>query len=356
MAKFDVRCPPWALPREEVPIQVKIEKTATGALSEAVFELPDSLRLADTINILEWKGSDGRLAVRSIGKARHSEYDYFGLVVATKEPFEALKKEVPVKASFVMEDGTVDTRVTPVRIFRPRLEFADMPDVLVLHDDGAGDECSLPVGLKFSGFGDIVVRAKCTMGGSTVSRSTSALDETLESLLRGPIGDPDTGLPDPSGAADGYSAALFIAKELREGLLSEDSIGSMLSAGRIDMDEARLLSRLAGSGSEKPVGHARKAVPAIAICALSDAQDRTLGDRLKMESRTVIVVPAELFADRLVIEMRYADALGNEYGPITRAVRIDDRRSAKTGADLEVPLAITADESGAYMNVGEMTV
>ena len=54
-AMLDVRCPPWALPREEVPIMVKIEKAAAGALSEAVFELPSPLRLADTITYSTWK-------------------------------------------------------------------------------------------------------------------------------------------------------------------------------------------------------------------------------------------------------------------------------------------------------------
>lgn len=75
VARFDVRCPPWALPREEVPIQVRIEKTVTEDLDEVVLELHESLRLAGTINVLEWEESDGRLAAKAIGRARRSEYD-----------------------------------------------------------------------------------------------------------------------------------------------------------------------------------------------------------------------------------------------------------------------------------------
>ena len=354
-AKFDIHCPPWALPQEEVPIQVRIEKTVTEALGEVVFELDESLRLADTINVLERKESNGRLAVKTIDTARRSEYDYFGIVVATREPFKDLRKEVPVKASFSMKDGSVDTFVAPVRIFRPRLEFADAPDALALADADAGKQ-SLPIGLRFSGFGDIVIRAKCTMGKSVVSRRTSFLDEILERLLRDPILHPDAEMPDLPDAAVDPSAALPITEELKKKLLSENSIRSMLNAGKISMDAAGTLRRLAGSDKERLMDHVRKTMPDIIVDMLSDIRDRTLGENLQLESKTAIVVPAELPASELVVEFRYADVLGNEYDPIRKAVQIDDRRRAKTGASMEVPLAVTADESEAYMNVGEMAI
>ena len=355
VAKFDVRCPPWALPREEVPIQVTIEKTVTEALSEVVFELHESLRLADRINILEWKESNGRLAVKAIDKARRSEYDYFGIVVATKEPFKDLKKEVPVKASFVMKDGSVDTLVTPVRIFRPRLEFANMPDALALADTDTGGH-SLPIHLKFSGFGDIMIRAKCTIGKNVVSRRTSLLDEILERLLRDPIFHPDTDLPDLPDVAVDPSAVLLVTEEFRKKLLSENSIKSMLNAGKISGDAARMLHQLADSDKEKLMDHVHKTMPAIIVNILSDIQDRTLGENLQLESKTAIMAPAELPVSKLVIEFRYVDVLGNEYDPIRKTIRIDDQRHAKTGVNLEVPLVVTADESEAYMNVGEMPI
>ena len=352
VAKFDIHCPPWALPREEVPIQVKIEKTASEALSEVVFELDESLRLADRINILEWKESNGRLAVKAIDKARRSEYDYFGIVVATKEPFKDLKKEVPVKASFVMKDGSVDTLVTPVRIFRPRLEFADMPDALALADTDT-DEHSLPIRLKFSGFGDIVIRAKCTIGKSVVSRTTSLLDEILERLLHDSILHPDRDLPD---VAVDPSAVLRVTEEFRKKLLSENSARSMLDAGKINGDVARTLHGLADSDKERLMDHVHKNMPAIIVNMLSDIQDRTLGENLQLESKTAIMVPPDLPVRKLVIEFQYADVLGNEYDPIRKTIQIDDQRHAKTGANLEVPLVVTADESEAYMNVGEMPI
>lgn len=355
VAKFDIRCPPWALPREEVPIQVRIEKTVTEALSEVVFELHESLRLADTINVLECKESNGRLAVNAIDTARRSEYDYFGIVVATRGPFKDLKKEVPVKVSFVMKDGSVDTLVTQVRIFRPRLEFADAPDALVLADTDTGER-SIPIRLKFSGFGDIVIRAKCTIGKSVVSRTTSPLDEILERLLRDPILHPNTGLPDLSDVAADPSAVLLVTEELKKELLSENSIRSMLNAGKISMDAARTLHRMAGPDKERLMDHVHKTMPYVIVDMLSDMQDRTLGENLQLESKTAIMAPAELPANRLVIEFRYADVLGNEYDPIRRGVEIDDRRRAKTGASMEVPLVVTADESEAYMNVGEMAI
>lgn len=355
VAKFDVRCPRWALPREEVPIKIKIEKATTAALREVVFELPESLRLADTINVLDREERDGRTVVKAIDTARRSEYDYFGIVVATKEPFKDLKKEVPVKASFFMKDGSVDTCVTPVRIFRPRLEFADAPDVLSLADGGPNGH-SVPIRLKFSGFGDITVRARCTIGGRIVSRGTSLLDEILERFLRDPVADPDGGLPGRPAVEVDPEAVALIAEEFRGKLLSDDSIRGMLSTGKIDEDAARMLHRLADSDKERIMNHIHTTMLAIVAGILSDIVDRTLGENLQLESKTAFVPPAGLPVDKLVVEFRYADVLGNEYDPIRRTIQINDRRSAKTGVHLEMPLAITADESGAYKDVGEMAI
>ena len=186
VVKFDVQCPPWSLPREEVPIQIKIEKTVTNSVRQVVIDLPASLRLVDTINILEHTASGNQIVVEEIDKARLSEYDYFGIIVATTSPFDDLKKEVPVKMSFFMHDGSVDTVVTAVTVFRPLLEFGDMPDSVTLKDGGAG-ECDIPIRLKFSGFGDITIRCKCSAGGQIVSRETSPTDEILKYVARDSI-------------------------------------------------------------------------------------------------------------------------------------------------------------------------
>ena len=354
-AKFDVRCPPWALPREEIPIQVKIDKTVADALSEVVFELPASLRLVDTINVVGLEECEGRMAVKAIGRARRSEYDYFGIVVATKEPFKDLKKEVPVKASFVMKDGSVDSRVAPVRVFRPRLEFADAPDVVVL-DDAAPNGHSIPIRLKFSGFGDVTIRARCTVGGRVVSRGTSWLDEVLERFLRGPASCSGTELPGRPTAGADSAAAAPTAEELEEKLPPDGTTESMLDAGKIDVDAARMLHKLAGSDKERPIRHIHKAMPGVIVSILSDIRARTLGENLQLESKTVIVLPARRPLVSLAVEFRYADVLGNEYDPIQKTLQIDDRRRARGGMDLAIPLVVTADESRAYKNVGEMAI
>lgn len=352
--KLGVRCPPWALPREEVPIQVEIEKDVTAALREVVFELPASLRLADTINILDLEESGGRLAVRAIDTARRSEYDYFGIVVATRAPFDELGKEVPVRVSFVMRDGSVDACVAPVRVFRPRLEFADAPDVIVL--GGAGPRGRpVPIRLKYSGFGDVTVRARCAIGECTVSRETPFLGEILGRLLRYPAPHSGAALPCFAIEADPAPAALT-AEEVKERLLSEDSARGMLNSGKIGADAARMPHALAGSGKEEIADPIRQTMPSVVAGILSDIQARTPGENVRLESRTAIVVPAEPPPGPLVVELWYADVLGNEYGPIKRTIQIDDRRAAGSGAGLEVPLDITADESGAYRNVGEMAI
>ena len=53
--KFSINCPPWALPREEIPIYVKINKDVTPLLKNVKIDLPSYFELVDTINLTDHK-------------------------------------------------------------------------------------------------------------------------------------------------------------------------------------------------------------------------------------------------------------------------------------------------------------
>ena len=353
VVKYDVRCPRWALPREEVPIQTKIERTVTADISRIVLDLPPCLRLVDTINVLDHSVSGGHLSIREIDRVRLSEYDYFGVIVATREPFEDLKREVPVKTSFHMRDGTLETLVTPVRVFRPRLEFAKAPDILTLTDDESGVR-SIPIRLKFAGFGDVFVRCKCTIGGHLASRHSSLVDEILQRLVH------DDGLYsdaighfEPSVRVDSAQVQR-IADEFRDKILSDGPIRKMLNAGKIDASTAAMLHELADSDKKNIMNHLHKTMPTVVINIVSDILSRTIGENLQLESKTTVVTPVKLPVGELLVKFQYRDAVGNQYPTIHKTIKIEDRRRAKDGAGLEIPLVVTADESEAYKNVEEM--
>ena len=347
VAKFDVRCPQWALPKEEVPIQIKIEKTVTDDISQVVFDMPLGMRLVDTINVANHTVSGGHVVVKDINRARLSEYDYFGVVVATSEVFDDLKKELPVKAAFHMKNGSVDVLVTPVRIFRPLLEFASVPNSIALSDAKSNGQ-AIPIHLRFSGFGDITLRCKCTIGGRIVSHGSSLMNDVLEMIVRDKI--PHIG-NEHSVEADievDPGKVRLVAEEFKNKILSDGSIRKMMNAGKIDHDTAEMLHRLADSDKELLMGYIHRTMSTMIIGILSDIQARTLGENVQLDSKTAVILPVEIPIDELVVEFRYADVLGNEYTPIRRTIKIQDHRRAKTSIDMGMPLAIEVDESGAY--------
>lgn len=355
VVKFDVQCPPWSLPREEVPIQIKIEKTVTNSVRQVVIDLPASLRLVDTINILEHTASGNQIVVEEIDKARLSEYDYFGIIVATTSPFDDLKKEVPVKMSFFMHDGSVDTVVTAVTVFRPLLEFGDMPDSVTLKDGGAG-ECDIPIRLKFSGFGDITIRCKCSAGGQIVSRETSPTDEILKYVARDSIMHFDATDPSDHDANDVAMRARPGTEKLGKKDTPDITTQGVPNGEKADPAEDHAQHEFAESKGKGIMWHFYEALSMSITETLSDMLARTLGENLQLVSKTAIVAPNGLPLDELVVVFQYSDMLGNEYDPIQKTIKIVDRRSAKAKADSAIPLTITADESGAYKNVTGMRV
>ena len=351
VAKFDIRCPQWALPREEVPVQIKIEKTVTDDIVETVLEIPPGMRLVDTINVAEYSELGGRVVVREMGRARLSEYDYFGIVVATRGVFDDLKKELPVKASFHMKNGSTDVVVTPVRIFRPRLEFASVPDSITLADSKSGDR-GIPISLKFSGFGDVMLRCRCTVGGRTVSHESSIMGEMLEAFAHDSVPRFASDCnPRPGTEAD--HGEVWPVTDPKDSIPLDGPARGAPNTGRTG-GEAAARHRPADPDREAFMRHVRRAMSNTVIGTLSDIQARTLGENVQLESQMAVVVPAEIPIDELVVEFRYTDVLGNEYGPIKQTIKIRDQRHSKTGVNVSIPLAIAVDESGAYRDAEVM--
>ena len=180
--KFDINCPPWALPREEIPLHVKINKEITALLKNIIIDLPDCFRLVDTINISDRRIENRKIIVSEIGKAKRSDFDYFGVVVATEKPFTELKKEIPINIEFEYHDGTKEHLVQNARIFRPLLTLENIPKNIILSDRDR-EPPKIPLSLKFRGFGEISLRVECKIEGKIVSMGLSMVDEVLRRIL-----------------------------------------------------------------------------------------------------------------------------------------------------------------------------
>ncbi len=351
--KFRVSCPLWALPREEIPIHVRINKDVTPLLKDVKIDLPRYFKLVDTINLTDHKIKDERITVNAIGKARKSDFDYFGIVIATMGPFTELKKEIPINIEFEYNDGTKENVIQNARVFRPLLAFESIPESIVLSDKDKNLP-KIPISLKFTGFGEISLRIECQIAGKIVSVGTSMLDEILRRILNEgivPVDEDENTVRVDQGYVEN------MANQLREKLRTDKDIQQMIREQQISKNDAAFLYELSNEKREKFVGVLFKTVENYLIKIVSDILGRNLSNNLQIESQTKIHTQMQLSSTNVTIKFFYRDLLGNEYEPIEKIVQINDERKNPSGFDVEIPLEVTGvDESKAYKNVGAMTV
>lgn len=351
--EFDVNCPLWALPREEIPLHIKINKAITPLLKHIKIILPTSLQLLDMINIVNYEKKDTEITVSEVGKPKKCNFDYFGIVVATKAPFVELKKEIPIEIKFEYYDGTTKHLAQNVRIFRPRLELINIPTDIILSDrDNASPK--IPISLKFTGFGEISLRLECMIEGKIVSTGTSMLDEILHQILNNGListKEENTNITvDPNYVEN-------IASQLRDKFKTSADIQSTIGDQQINKEVVKLLQDLTNEDKEKFMNILFKTVEGYLTKIILDILGRQLSNNLQIESPTKIYTQIKLPSTDVVIKLFYSDLLENEYEPIVKTIHINDTRSNPSGFNVEIPLEISQiDESNAYKNVGDMVI
>lgn len=355
ISKFDIICPKWALPREDLPIHIKIAKEITPSLKKATIELPDCFELKDTINIDKFEARKDEIDVLLIGKTAKSQYDYFGIIIATKEPFNDLKKEIPIKIQFLFNDGHSEQEVIFARIFRPLLEIETMPENIILNDDSA-EQTKIPIGLKFTGFGELSLRTECVIGGKIVSVGTSILDEILKRILdEGLISDEELKAEFGVNVDRKYIEGLL--SDFRQKYLKDDEIKQMLEQGKISKEIADIMYNFSHENQEKFMNIFYKTIETYLIKIISDVLRRNVSNNLQLETEAKIQTSIKLPSTDVTIKFFYRDNLGNEYEPIIKTIQIIDKRENPAGFDVEIPVVITrVDESDAYKNVGRMRI
>ena len=353
MSEFDICCPTWALPREEIPVHVKINKEITSSLKNAKVDLFDYFELKDTINLTNFKIDGGQVIVNNIGKAEKSKYDYFGIIIATKKPFDDLKKEIPINVEFEFNNGRKEKFVHYARIFRPLLEFDKEPENIVLHDNDGS--ITIPLSLKFTGFGEINLRVECKIGGEIVSVGTSVLDEVFHRIINEGIISGNEN--EESGVTVDKNYVEGMVLQLKEKFRTDEDIQKMIREQQMDADTAESLYELAREEKEKFMNVFFKSVEGYLIKIISDLLKRNLSNNLQIDSQTKIHTPIQLPSTNVAIKVFYKDVIGNEYEPLEKTIKIIDERKNPSGFDVEIPLEIMPpDESKAYKNVGAMKI
>ena len=349
--KYKVTCPRWALPSEEVPIHVQLDKGLTPLLQSVNVTLHESLAFKNFINLTDYNRGGQALTIDSIGKSTRSEYDYFGFAVATTFPFEELKKAVPIKIKFNYHDGTSETYTEHARIFRPLLELGESPGRITITDSNA-NRLELPIALKFSGFGQIKIKAECKIGGRIVSCASSMLAEIIRKAAQDGTapagGGPETGVganPDYVEKTATQISALLQSRG-KPAKIPDNPGGGYADA----------LRELGQEPREKFMGMLYNTVEACMTPAISEILDRNVGANLAMEP-TRIHARIDLPVTKVTVRLLYKDLVGNAYNPVVGHVEIVDKRKSPAGLGVKIPLSVkSVDESMAYKNVRAMEI
>lgn len=350
--KFNIECPPWALPREEIPLHVKIDKNITPNLKNIKIDLTDCFRLVDRINIARYEKTDNKIIVNEIGKAEKSNFDYFGIIIATKKPFSELKKEIPINIEFEYHNGTKETQVKNARIFRPQLDFESAPKEIILSDTSKAVP-KIPIALKFMGFGEISLRIESKIGGKIVSVGTTLLDEILNRILsEGMVPSKEQN----ATVSVNQNYVENIVYQLKEKFRTDTHIQQMIKEGRIDKEIMEHIYELDRTDKEKLMTVFFKTVEGYLIKIISDTLTRNISNNLQIET-SKISAQIKLPTTDVTIRLFYKDLLENEYDPVERTIQINDKRKNPSGFNVEIPLEISkVDESNAYKNVGTMRI
>ena len=75
-------------------------------ISKIRIQLPDCFEIKDFINIEKLEQNGNQVDVFDIGRSSLSKYDYFGLTIATREPFDELAVQSKITITLFESDNT----------------------------------------------------------------------------------------------------------------------------------------------------------------------------------------------------------------------------------------------------------
>lgn len=339
--KFDVITPPWALSKEDIPIHIKIEKSITPKIKSATVSVPSGMRLNDIINISKYNYDNNLLTVHRCEQAPRSAFDYFGFVVATTELQQELQKEVKIPIVFHYHDGTIDELSAVARVVRPKLEVESIPDELILTD--VTKPLTLSIGLRFSGFGNIVVSVECSVNGQVVTIDDSVWDNVLRQIYDAA---PDI-VEVNASINSGVERANFLSNEFRKFIKSGDA-KRMLTGRATPAEVDEILQNLGMGEREKILNVFYNTIDGYLSKYLLDMIEKNPSSNIKLESKARIHAQLGMKIVRLELKISYVDSLRNAYPPIEKHIRIINQRKKMTTGWVDIPLVVKANEIGDF--------
>ena len=351
--KIEAEIPPWALPREEITLYVKLKKDIE--FSKIIITLPKCLEIKDFINVVEHVQHENILEIFEIGKSTLSKKDYFGITIASVEPFDDLAVKSKISIRLVEQDGNETEIETFARIFRPHLDIEQIPENISLNDV---EETTLPIHLKFKGFGDISLRIEGKIGGDLVSvGGRSVMDRLFHGFLREGLFEKELEQVDEKGITIDKTKLVRAFDEIKTKLRDVEYFKELEEDKEIKQEAIEWLKSFKESEQEKFMNVLYDTVEGYMIKRLTDIFARNISRHLQIDSGTNIITEIKTKLTHLNLEIFYTDLAGNTYPALQRTIKIVDKREKDPELRVVIPIDVEkVDESGAYKDVGAMVI
>lgn len=351
--KIEAEIPPWALPKEEITLYVKLKKDIE--FSKIIITLPKSLEIKDFINVVEHAQHDNIIEIFEIGKFTLSKKDYFGITIASIEPFDDLAVKSKISILLVERDGNVTEIETFARIFRPYLDIEKIPESISLNDV---EETTLPIHLKFKGFGDISIRIECKIGGNLVSEGgRSVMDRLFHGFLREGLFDKNLEQVDEKGITIDKTKLVRAFDEIKTKLRDVEFFKELEKDKEITQEAIEWLKSFEDPEQKKFMNVLYDTMEGYMIKQLTDIFARNISRHLQIDSGTNIIAEIKAKLTYLHLKIFYIDLANNIYPQLEKTIKIIDKREKDSELRVVIPIEVEkVDESEAYKDVGAMVI
>ena len=352
-SKIITEIPPWALPQEEITLYVKVKKNLK--ISKIIIQMPECFEIKDFINVEKFKQYKNQIHVLRMGNLPFSNYDYFGVTAATKKPFNDLAVESKIFITLIESDNTTTRVETYARIFRPLLVIDKIPEQISLNDV---EETTLPIHLKFKGFGDISIRIEGNIGGTLVSEGgVSVIDRLFHGFLREGIFDAELGKNNDRGIEINKTELVRAFDDFKIKLKDTEYMKNLENDKDITKEAIEWLKSFEEREQEKFMNVLYGTMEGYMIKKITDIFERHVSRHLQLDSGTNIIAEIKTKLTNLQIRIFYRDLAGNIYSPLETTVEIMDKREMDNELRVTIPIDIEhVDESEAYKDVRVMNI
>ena len=347
---------PWALPNEDIPLHVAWSEAEE--FDTAQIKVPEDLNIVDVLNVDELKVENNVVTL----KPRRSVVgtsNYFGMILSAPKTYNELKVAKKISIEFLHQNEIVGRHELHARIFRPYLEVMKAPERIELLDQEKAR--TLPLHIRYVGFGDIQIKIEATIGGRIVSHGESIIYELLRRLWLSGLFE-EKPIAQEKEELKRRKKELWVApdyvKEIAEALQKTVETG-IIPVEEINQEVVEVVKRWLTDirTQEKLTEVLYSRVEDILLGLLIDLLDRHPTDNVKLsDAQTRIRTKIQAPIEHLTLRLRYRDLMGNEYLSVNIPIRIVDRRTAESGDVIDIPIVIERWEDESFMNVKDMKI